>query len=63
MAWIHPVFYINLLKPWYKQPLEKNFYLSPIKYPKVIGEWYKIKAILRHKSIKNKFYYKVKWLK
>ena len=63
MAWIHPVFYISLLEPWYKPLLEKNFRLGPIKHPKVVGERYKIKAILCHKSIKNKLYYKVKWLR
>jgi len=34
--------------------LEKNFRLGPIKYLKVVGERYKVKAILRYKSIKNK---------
>ena len=42
--------------------LEKNFYLGLIKYLKVVGERYKVKAILRYKSIKNEFYYKVKQL-
>ena len=63
MAYIYSVFYINLLEPWYKPLLEKNFRLSPIKHPKVVGERYKVKAILRHKSVKNKLQYKIKWLK
>ena len=31
-----------------------NFHLGPIEYPKVVGEWYKVKAILHYKSVKNK---------
>ena len=54
MAYIYLVFYINLLELWYRLLPEKNFYLGPIKHPKVVGEWYKVKAILRYKSIKNK---------
>jgi len=63
MAWIHPVFHINLLEPWHKPPPEKNFYLGPIEHLKVVGKWYKVEAILRHKSVKNEIQYKVKWLK
>ena len=62
MAYIYPVFHINLLELQYKPLLEKNFYLGPIKHPKVMGEWYKVKAILYYKSVKNKLQYKVKWL-
>jgi len=54
MAYIYLIFYINLLELWYKLPPEKNFCLGLIKYPKVVGERYKVKAILRYKSIKNK---------
>jgi len=54
MAHMHLVFYVNLLKLWHRLPLEKNFRLGPIKHPKVVGEQYKVKAILYHKSIKNK---------
>ena len=54
MAYVHLVFYINLLELWYRLPPEKNFYLGPIKHPKVVGEQYKVEAILRYKSIKNK---------
>ncbi len=62
MAWIYPVFYVNLLELWHKLPLEKNFCLGLIKYPEVIGEWYEVEAILCYKSIKNETLYKVKWL-
>ena len=62
MACIYLVFYINLLELQHKLPLEKNFYLGPIKYPKVVGERYKVKAILRYKFVKNKLQYKIKWL-
>jgi len=48
------VFYINLLEPWYRPLLKKNFYLGLIKHPKVVGEWYEVKAILCYKSVKNK---------
>jgi len=54
MAYIYLVFHVNLLELWHKPPLEKNFRLGPIKHPKVVGERYKVKAILRHKSVKNK---------
>ena len=54
MAYIYPVFYINLLEPWHKLLLEKNFCLGLIKHPKVVGERYKVEAILRYKSVKNK---------
>jgi len=54
MAYIHLVFYINLLELWYRLPLEKNFHLGPIEHPKVVGERYKVKAILYYKSVKNK---------
>ena len=57
------MFYINLLELWHKLPLEKNFCLGPIEHPKVVGKQYKVKAILHYKSIKNKLYYKVKWLR
>ena len=60
MARVYLVFYINLLELWYRLLLEKNFRLGPIKHPKVVGERYKVKAILRYKPIKNKVYYKVK---
>ena len=63
MAQIYLVFYINLLELWYKPPPEKNFYLGLIKHPKIVGEWYKIEAILYHKSIKNETLYEVKWLR
>ena len=63
MARIHLVFYMSLLEPWHKPPPEKNFRLGPIEHPKVVGERYKVKAILYHKSIKNETLYKVKWLK
>ena len=56
------VFHVNLLEPWYRLLLEKNFCLGPIKHPKVVGERYEIKAILCYKSVKNKLQYKVKWL-
>ena len=62
MACIYLVFYINLLKLQYKLPLKKNFYLGPIKHPRVVGEWYKVKAILYYKSVKNKLQYKIKQL-
>ena len=62
MAYIYLVFYVNLLELQYRLPLEKNFRLGLIEYPKVVGEWYKVKAILYYKPIKNKVYYKVKWL-
>ena len=55
MACMHLIFYINLLKLWYKPSLKKNFCLGPIEYPKIVGEWYKVKVILYYKSIKNKF--------
>jgi len=48
------VFYINLLELQYRLLLEKNFCLGLIKHPKVVGEQYKVKAILRYKFIKNK---------
>ena len=48
------MFYINLLELKYRLPLEKNFQLGLIKHPKVVGERYKVKAILYYKSIKNK---------
>jgi len=54
MAHMYLVFYVNLLKPWYRLPLEKNFRLGLIKHPKVVGERYEVKAILRYKSVKNK---------
>ena len=54
MAYIYLVFYVNLLEPWYRLPLEKNFWLGPIEHPKVVGERYEVKAILRYKSVKNK---------
>ena len=54
MACIYLVFYINLLELWHKLPLKKNFCLGLIEHLKVVGERYKIKAILRYKSIKNK---------
>jgi len=54
MACVYLVFYINLLELWYRPPLEKNFRLGPIKHPKVVGERYKVKAILYYKSVKNK---------
>jgi len=54
MAYIYLVFYINLLELWYRLPPKKNFRLGLIKHPKVVGERYKVKAILRYKSIKNK---------
>ncbi len=57
------MFHINLLEPWHKPPPEKNFHPGPVKYPEVAGEWYKVEAILRHKSVKNQTYYEVKWLK
>ena len=57
------MFYINLLEPWHKLLLKKNFCLGPIEHPKVVSKWYKVKAILCYKFVKNKFYYKVKWLK
>ena len=63
MACIHPIFHVNLLKLWHKPLLEKNFCLGLIEYPKVVGKWYKVEAILRHKSVKNEFYYKIKWLR
>ncbi len=63
MAWIYPVFHINLLELWHKPPLEKNFCLGLIEHPEVVGEQYKVEAILCHKSIKNETLYKVKWLK
>ena len=56
------MFYINLLEPWYKPLLEKNFCLGPIKHPEMVGERYEVEAILRHKSVKNKLQYEVKWL-
>ena len=59
---MHLVFYINLLELQYRLPLEKNFQLGLIKYPKVVGELYEVKAILYYTSIKNKLQYKVKWL-
>ena len=62
MAYIYLVFYVNLLELQYRLLLEKNFRLGLIKYPKVVGEQYKVKAILRYKPIKNKVYYKVKQL-
>jgi len=54
MAYIYLVFYINLLEPWYRLLLEKNFRPGPIKHPKVVGEWYKVEVILHYKSVKNK---------
>ena len=54
MAHINLVFYVNLLEPWHRLPLEKNFYLGPIEHPKVVGERYEVEAILRYKSVKNK---------
>ena len=60
MVRIYLVFYVNLLELLYRLPPEKNFQLGLIKHPKVVGEWYKVKAILRYKPIKNKVYYKVK---
>ena len=60
MAYIYLVFYVNLLELWYRPPPEKNFCLGLIKYPKVVGKRYKVKAILCYKPIKNKVYYKVK---
>jgi len=54
MAYIYLVFYVNLLEPWHRPLLEKNFRLGPIKHPKVVGERYKVKVILRYKSVKNK---------
>jgi len=54
MAYIYLVFYINLLELWHRLLLEKNFYLGPIEHPKVVGKRYKVKAILRYKSIKSK---------
>ena len=48
------MFYISLLELWYKLLLEKNFRLGLIEYLKVVGERYKIEAILRYKSVKNK---------
>jgi hypothetical protein len=62
MAYMHLVFYINLLELWYRPPPEKNFRPGPIEHPKVAGERYEVKAILRYKSVKNKLQYKVKWL-
>jgi len=54
MTYVHLVFYVNLLELWHRPPPEKNFRLGLIKHPKVVGERYEVKAILRHKSIKNK---------
>ncbi len=62
MAWIYLIFHVNLLEPWHKLPLEKNFYLGPIEYLEVVGERYKVKVILCHKSVKNEFHYTIKWL-
>ena len=62
MARIYLVFYVNLLELQYRLPPEKNFRLGLIKYPKIVGERYKVKAILYYKPIKNKVYYKVKQL-
>ena len=45
---------MDLLELWYGLPPEKNFQLGLIKHPKVVGERYKVKAILSYKSIKNK---------
>jgi len=59
---MHLVFHVNLLELWYRLPPEKNFQLGLIKHPKVVGERYKVKAILCYKSVKNKLQYKVKWL-
>ena len=63
MAWIYPVFHVNLLELWHKLPLEKNFYLGLIEHLKVAGKRYKVEAILYYKSIKNETLYEVKWLK
>jgi len=54
MAYIYLVFYVNLLELWHRLLPEKDFYLGPIKHPKVVGERYEVKAILRYKSVKNK---------
>jgi len=54
MARVYLVFHVNLLELWYRPLPEKNFRLGPIKHPKVVGERYKVKAILRYKSVKNK---------
>jgi len=54
MAYMHLVFYINLLELWHRLLLEKNFRLGPIKHLKVVGERYKVEAILYYKSVKNK---------
>jgi len=54
MACVHLVFYVNLLELWHRLLPEKNFCLGLIKHPKVVGERYEVKAILRYKSVKNK---------
>jgi len=54
MARMHLVFYVNLLELWYRLLPEKNFRLGLIEYPKVVGERYKVEAILRYKSVENK---------
>jgi len=62
MAYMHLVFHVNLLEPWHRLPLEKNFRLGLIKHPEVVGKRYEVKAILYYKSVKNKLQYEVKWL-
>jgi len=54
MAYAYLVFYVNLLELWHRPLPEKNFRLGPIEYPKVVGERYKVEAILCYKSVKNK---------
>jgi len=54
MACVYLVFHVNLLEPWHRLLLEKNFCLGPIEHPKVVGERYEVEAILRYKSVKNK---------
>ena len=51
MAYIYLVFYINLLEPWHKLLLKKNFCLGLIEHPKVVGKWYKVKTILCYKAV------------
>ena len=53
MAYMYLVFYVNLLEPWHRLLLEKNFRLGLIEHPKVVGKQYKVEAILHHKSVKN----------
>jgi hypothetical protein len=55
MSYIHPIFYVLLLKKWERPRDSLNFKLGPTKHPEIKDEErYKVKAILVHRMAKNK---------